>query len=388
MHSLLPFLQYAGIRTFLRGVLRYLFGRRGQRRVMGLRLYYRARAMVMLHSAEPMARLTRVPEVRLWVDGEKSFRRIEKLLRRARHTIVIQMFMWIDDATGRRMASVVLEAADRGVQVQIIKDAVGDMFEFAGDFLGTRTSPHDCWKRFWTHPNIRISYDTHHDHAKVYVIDDEILLLTGMNIADAYRSVYHDYLVELRGRRFVEQYLSRRTNPDSSADVTLVMNTEQQNSIRPVLMRMLAQARESVVVEHGYVSDPAVLDALLALTHRGVRVTVIMPSASHFHYYANMSALGRLLSEAHRGKLRVFLYPKPIHAKVLLIDHDTVFIGSANLIRSSLDEMGEVNVLIRRKWRTSRKLRDTFREDILLSRPLHAPPSFLWITRWLSWLGL
>ncbi|MBI5155916.1 hypothetical protein HZA45_01430, partial [Candidatus Peregrinibacteria bacterium] len=129
MRSLLFLLRYYDIRTFLRGVLHYLFGRRGQRRVMGLRLYYRARAMVMLHSSGQMARLTRVPEVRLWVDGEKSFRRIEKLLRRARHTIVIQMFMWIDDATGRRMASVVLDAADRGVQVQIIKDAVGDMFE-------------------------------------------------------------------------------------------------------------------------------------------------------------------------------------------------------------------------------------------------------------------
>lgn len=388
MNFLVSPLWHSSIRTFLRGVLRYLFGRRGERRVMGLRLYYRARAMVMLHSAEPMAKLTRVPEVRLWVDGAKSFRRIEKLLRRARHTIVIQMFLWVDDVTGRRIASVLLEAADRGIQVQIIKDAVGDIFEVAGDFLGTRTSPHDCWKRFWTHPNIRISYDTHHDHAKVYVIDDETLLLTGMNIADDYRTVYHDYLVELRGRRFVEQYLSRRTHPDGSADVELIMNTEQQNSVRSVLMRILSEARESVVVEHGYVSDPAVIDALLVLMRRNVRVTVIMPDTSGLHYYANMSALGQLLSGAHRGNLRVFLYPGRIHAKVLLIDHDTVFIGSANLIRSSLDEMGEVNVLIRRKWRMIRKLRDTFREDILRSRPLYAPPSFLWMTRWLAWLGL
>ena len=365
-----------------------MFGRRGQRRVMALKLYYRARTMVMLHSAGQIATLTRIPEARLWVDGRKSFNRIEKLLRHARHTIVIQMFMWMDDATGRRMASVVLDAADRGVQVQIIKDAVGDMFEFAGDFLGTRASPHECWQRFWKHPNIRISYENHHDHAKVYVIDDQILLLTGMNIADEYRSVYHDYLVELRGERFVRQYLSRRTHIDGTEDIELVMNTEEQHAVRPVLMRILAAAKESVVVEHSYVSDPGVIAELLALISRGVRVTIIMPSASDFHYYANMSSLGQLLSTPHSGNLRVFLYPKLIHSKVLLIDHDTIFMGSANLIRSSIDEMGEVNVLIRRKRRVIRTLRDTLREDILKSRPLHAPPSFLWMTRWLSWLGL
>ncbi len=101
-----------------------------------------------------------------------------------------------------------------------------------------------------------------------------------------------------------------------------------------------------------------------------------------------MSAVGRLLSEGQKLPLRVFLFQEKIHAKVILIDHKIAFIGSANLIRSSLDDMGEVNVLVRGKYRFLWKLQETLRGDILKSRALNTPPPFLWATKWLSWLGL
>lgn len=388
MRSWLSLFHHASVRTILRGALTYLFGRRGQRRVAGLRLYYRLRMMVMLHSREPIGKLARLPEVRLWVDGREAFRRIEKLIHRARHTIVIQMFIWVDDATGRRIASALIDAADRGVQVDIAKDAVGDFFEVAGDFLGTRHSRHACWQRFWSHPRIRVSYGTQRDHAKVYVIDDQILLLTGMNVADEYESVYHDYLVELRGRRFVEQFLMRRAQHNPSDGVELVMNTEEERRIRPVLMGLLEGAHTSIVVEHGYLSDAGIVAALGGALRRGVRVTVILPASSDFHYYANMSSVGRLLSEGRGRMLRAFLFRGRIHGKVILVDHVIAFLGSANLLPSSLDDMGEVNVLVRGKHRFLWKLRETLREDILRSHALTALPPLLWLTRWMAWLGL
>lgn len=376
------------MRSILRGMLQYLFGRRGQRLVTGLRLAYRMRMMVIERSAEPLGKLARVSEVRLWVDGNEAFRRIEKLLRHAQHTIFVQMFIWIDDATGRRIASALVDAADRGVEVEVTKEAVGDFFEMNRDFLGTRHSSHECWRRFWHHPRIRVMHATNHDHAKVYVIDDQILLLTGMNISDDYATEYHDYLVELRGSEFVEQYLMRRPSVQRGESVHLVMNTEEQKQIRGVLMGLIAGAQDSIVVEHVYVSDPEVIDGLLDALRRGVRVTIIMTTMMDFHYFANMSSIGRLLSEGRDRKLRIFLYERKMHAKAILFDSDTAFVGSANLIRSSLDDMGEVNVLVRGRHRFLRKLHQTMREDILRSRALSTPPPFLWLTRWIAWLGL
>lgn len=382
------FFHRKSIRAVLRGALLYLFGKRGQRRVAGLRLFYRMRMMVILHSAQALGKLARVPEVRLWVDGPAAFRRIEKLLRRARHMILVQMFIWVDDQLGQRMAALLIEAADRGVQVEVTKEAVGDFFEIGGDFLATRHSERECWQRFWNHPRIRVTYATHNDHAKVYIIDDQVLLLTGMNIADDYLSIHHDFLVELRGRHFVEQYLMRRLPADDAGAVRLVMNTDDQKNVRRCLMQLLASARESIVVEHAYVSDPEVIEALLAALRRYVRVTVIMPTSTDLHYYANMSSIGRLLLEGRRLPLRVFLFEGRIHGKVLLVDQDRAFIGSANLIRSSLDDMGEVNVLVCGKKRFLHRLKETLREDILRSRPLTTPPPFWWVTRWMAWLGL
>jgi|GEM_PF-890803 len=382
------FTNAAGFRSALRGALRYLFGERGQRLVHGLRLYYRLRLMVILRTQEPIGRLARRSDIRLWVDGKEAFRRLERLIRTAQHHIIIQMFIWKNDSTGRMMAELLLDAADRGVTIDITKEAVGDFFEFHGDFLGTKGSLEHPWRTFWNHPRIRIMHDTNNDHTKVFVIDDHTLLLTGMNIADEYRYRWHDYLVELKGASYVRQFLTRVPDPDEHGQVRLVMNTDDHKDIRAVLMNLLESAQDHVVIEHCYLSDPDVTEALIRLSKRGVRLTIIVPKYADFHFHANLVAVGRLLAEGRNTNLSILMYPEMFHAKLILVDHDTAFIGSANLFKASLDEMGEVNVLIRRKQRILWKLRETLRHDILVSRSISSPPPFLWLSRWLAWLGL
>jgi cardiolipin synthase len=382
------FFRRPGFDTVIRGALRYLFGKRGQRRVKGYCLMYRTRLLMTTIPGLGEARLPGPARVRVWVDGEEAFPRIEKLIRRARHTIVIQMFIWKDDETGRSMATRLLEAADRGVHVDLTKEAAGDVFEFWGDFLGTQRSPSELWKRFWSHPRIRITYGTNRDHAKVYVIDDDILLLTGMNIADEYRYDWHDYLVELRGRQFVEQYLGRKDPEGSDARIRIVMNTEESAAIRPMIVKLLREAKESVVIEHCYLSDPEIIGHLVDLTQRDVQVTVILPARTELHHHANMASVGQLIAEGDQEFLRVLIYPGMFHAKTIIVDHHRAVLGSANLMRSSLDDMGEVNVFIEGGWRALWKLHDSLRDDILKSKPLSGPPRLVWLSRWLAWLGL
>jgi cardiolipin synthase len=377
-----------GYRTALRGTFRYFFGKRGQRRVYGLRAYYRLRILIMLRTGEPIGKLARRGDVRLWVDGEEAFRRLERLIRTAQHNILVQMFIWKDDETGRFVANLLLEAADRGVVVDITKEAVGDFFEFHGDFLSTKESQQHPWRAFWHHPRIRINYATQNDHTKVFIVDDHTLLLTGMNIANEYRYKLHDYMVELRGVRFVKQFLTRTHEPDTGGSVHMIMNTEERKEMRPVVMRLLESAREHVVIEHCYISDPDVMDALMRLSKRGVRLTLLLPKWTDFHFHANMVAVGKLLTEADNTYVTVLIYPDGFHAKAILVDHDTAFIGSMNLFKASIDEMGEVNVLIRRRHRFLWKLREALRHDILVSKSLTSPPWFLWFSRWLAWLGL
>lgn len=382
------FLRWKSLRAVGRGGYRYLFGKRGQRRVASFRLYYRLRLMMPLFSRHAARGLARLPGAKLWMDRE-VFPRIFAWIQRARHTVVVQTFIWKDDAVGRALAAALVGAADRGVQVFVHKEAVGDVFETAHDFLSTRERKDGVWRRFWNHPRIRIAHETHHDHAKVFVIDDRTLLVTGMNVACEYHEDWHDFMVELRGTHFVEQYVARGEIPSATGSVRLVMNSERRREVRPAVMGLLEGARRSVVLEQCYLSDPDVVRALARRSREGISVTVIIPSDIDVHYHSNMDAVGRLLREGSPAHLRVFVYPGVFHAKVLLVDRHCAFLGSANLVTSSLDDMGEVNVLIAsRLSQALQRLRDVLRADLLKSRPLRGAPPFLWFHRLLAWVNL
>lgn len=376
------------VQSFIRGGLHYVFGKRGQRRVHGWRMFYRLRMEVMLRSRAGAKGISRFSAAKVWVDSE-AFPRVKKLIRRARHTVAIQMFIWKDDRLGREIAGALCDAADRGVHVEISKEATGDMFEFRQDFLGTRSDADGIWKRFWSHRNIRVLHENRYDHAKVFIIDERILLLTGMNIGDEYHEEWHDYLVELRGRPFVEHYLSDGDMPGAARGARLVMNTGHRKEIRPAVMHLLASAEKSIVIEHCYLSDPAVLRVLQQRSRDDIQIVVIVPRATDFHHYANMQSITDLLAGGNPRRMEIFLYPKMFHAKIILVDRERAFVGSANLMTTSLDDMGEVNVLLEgRTSKAIRKLRDILREDILISIPVSRPPRFQWIWKWLTWLKL
>lgn len=375
------------LRSIVRGGLRYIFGKRGQRRVYGWRMLYKLRYEMLLYGKAPMEQWSRFYRTRVWVDRE-VFPRIESLLLRAKHSVFIQMFIWKDDRVGRSMAETLLWIADRGVSVNIRKEAVGDFFELHRDFFTTKESTNPLWRRFWSHPRIRITHAGDNDHAKVYIIDDRIFLLTGMNIADEYHDRLHDYMVEIRGQPIVEHYLSDGETPVPQSPVRLVMNG-RKNELRGEVMKLLRSARHSIVVEHCYFSDPEVIAALAEKTKNGVDVTLILPSQVDLHYHTNMNAAGNLMAESDKRRLSVFLYPGMFHGKVILVDHGKAFLGSANLMESSLDQMGEVNVLLEgASSRALVKLRDVLRDDILQSQPLGRYPRFLWLRRILAWAKL
>lgn len=378
------------LRAIIRGGSYYWFpSGTSSVRVQTLRLWFRLRLRLVIEvEVAASAQLASPRPVRLWVD-EEAFPRIFTLLRRARHTVYIQMFIWKDDEIGRRMAQTLLDLADRGVRIEIFKEALGDVFEFHRDFLSTQRVSEELWQRFWTHPLIHITYATNNDHAKVFVIDDTTLIITGMNISMDYHADSHDYMVEMHGAAYVTKFLTRgEVNPPTEG-VKLIMNTETAKEIRPVLMELIRSAESSILLEHCFIADPEVIKLLEEKTKQGVRVTLITPERTEFlHHFTNMETLSELMQNADAENLQVFLYPTFLHAKILLVDRRKAFIGSANLMTSSIDEMGEVNVLITRPSRAVARLREVLRADILRSRPLLSPSRFRWFIRWLAWLKL
>ena len=65
----------------------------------------------------------------LLVDGKGAFPEILRCIARAKKSIFINMFIWRDDVIGNTVAQAVLDAAQRGVQVELSVDRYGVVLE-------------------------------------------------------------------------------------------------------------------------------------------------------------------------------------------------------------------------------------------------------------------
>lgn len=381
---------HRGRRSIFRSAGAYLRRqRKGIQSVHGMRVFYGLRMILLTHARPRIGSVARRREAILYVDGERAFQRIDQLLRSARFAIAIHMFIWVDDMTGRGIAERLVEAADRGVQVRITKDTAGDLFELDRDFVTTKSETSSIWHRFWSHPRIVVDTASERNHAKVFVVDDETILLGGMNIANAYRFRWHDFLVELRGKRFVDEYLSGHRTSSGHERVRLVVNGPHGREVRQALTHLLKSAKREIILEHAYFSDPEILHTLADASRRGVHVRIILPGESDVFQNANAVSIAQLLQSGNPARIQIFRYPVMLHGKLVLVDRQRAFIGSANMMTTSLDAMGEVNVLLSgRHTAILRSIRDTVREDLIRSAPIMSPPRLRWLTRALAALGL
>ena len=65
----------------------------------------------------------------LMAGGEAAFARILQRIDEAERSILVRCFEWRDDETGEMVARALLRAADRGVEIKILKDRVGMAYE-------------------------------------------------------------------------------------------------------------------------------------------------------------------------------------------------------------------------------------------------------------------
>ena len=151
----------------------------------------------------------------LLVDGKEAFPEIINCINNAKKYIRINMFIWRDDNIGNEIASVLLNAANRGVKVDISVDRYGVVLEKSEESKKSffhkeqtltekiksktlemvypmdntpkkvKDEESDLYTQIINHPNISVSKDVFKaDHSKYYIFDDDIVILGGINIED------------------------------------------------------------------------------------------------------------------------------------------------------------------------------------------------------------
>jgi cardiolipin synthase len=335
-------------------------------------------------------------DVTLLINGEQAFKNILDAIDKAEKTIFIKMFIWRNDAIGNALAERILEAAQRGVRVHIVKDQVGGMFEYAEeskdsffhstlpltlrlqsvvlDYSYSMQGEAPRHKQalcalaiaLLNHPNVIIEADTRlYDHSKYYIFDDKVLFLGGMNIEDkevtfdVAGNFYHDFMVKIASNKAINKLLEaqksggtsvcdlQKQKEDDPRQFDFFLNAHYQglriHILKKALLNRLLQAKKSLHIVMAYWGDKDISDCLALLAKKGVAIRIITPQKANLQDDLNKKILVDLLNQAGRG-IELYLCRDMIHGKIIWIDEEYLILGSANMNKQAMQKLGETNV--------------------------------------------
>ncbi len=327
-------------------------------------------------------------DLRVLGGGAEAFGAIMRHIADARSRIEIHAFLWCDDTTGNKLAEALLEAAERDVTVLIHKDRVAAVYELSGGnnqsffhkqsklgekfgawvlertYLGKdrdrkarkRQRPNDLVDRLIAHPRITVAHDDKRfDHSKMFIFDEEILVLGSMGIGDDHHDEWIDMMIELRGVDHVQRLAQRMAGEvefDSSRRVDFLLHNQRAHEKKtcPMLnerLQLIEGAEVSLVIEMAYLGDPRFTKALIDAVNRGVEVTLVTGRDVNVLRSLGRATLTKLLKSTGAPEhLCIILHPRMVHAKMVVVDGRYCDVGSANFTKLSHGVYDEVNVYI------------------------------------------
>jgi cardiolipin synthase len=345
---------------------------------------------------------------RLLAGGPAAYARIFDRIATARRSILVRAFEWRDDATGQALAQALLAAADRGVEVTIVKDHVGAYYEYLegtnqslfhkrveliprlgtwvlmgwyGRWGSLRQTPSAVAEALRDHPRVHLVAEKRFDHSKLYVFDDETVILGGMGIGDDFRHVNIDFMVEVSGGRAAERLAERyeqgvRFDGERSFDYLLHSfrgRAANGESLADQRLALINQTRERLTIAMAYLGDPAATEALVAAVRRGVRVTLLTAARANVGADLNLYTCATLLRRTgHAENLRIVLHPTMVHAKALVGDGAWATVGSTNFTVLSHGDYEEVDILCRDR-EFARELERAIEREALAGTPAKLP---------------
>jgi cardiolipin synthase len=280
---------------------------------------------------------------------------------RAVSSVVLEMYIFSDDGTGREFRGHLVNAAKRGIEVRVLVDS-----------WGSWSLPDSFWDGLraaggmvrWFHPLMK-GFIPFRNHRKLLLVDGRLAYTGGLNIADEYYGGAHgglpwrDNALEISGpavarlkksfsrmwaladspvRRLIMRFrrLRLRRVKRHNGNV-LFLESGPENPVRPVrraYKQVVQNAEKSIDLAMGYFYPHGrMLRTLKRAVRRGVRVRLLVPLHTDIPIarWAARGLYGRLL----RAGVEVWEYvPAMMHSKLAIAD-DTLIAGSANLdIRS------------------------------------------------------
>lgn len=306
-------------------------------------------------------------------NGEDAYPAMIKAIEGAESSICLSTYIFASNGTGRKFAAALTEAAERGVEVRILIDALGDRY----------TLP--SIRRFFKKTPVRIErflppsllgrgiFFNLRNHRKILVVDSLKGFVGGMNIGD--RHLADD---RRNKRRIIDIHFAVAgpvvKHLEDAFDEDWTFTTGEEPPERPkvepqragdalargisagpnedyeklywILIGALNCARHNIRIMTPYfIPERSLVSAINSAALRGVEVDIFLPGKNNLPYVG--WAMNSYLWEMLQYKTRIYYLPPPfVHSKLFIIDDYYALIGSANLDPRSMRLNFEFNVEI------------------------------------------
>ncbi len=308
-------------------------------------------------------------------NGTEYFPALEKAIDSAEIEIHLHTYIYEDDVIGRRIATALGRAADRGVSVCLLLDGFGCK-ETPREFIremqssGIEVLIYRPQISPWTFKRNRLR----RLHSKIAVIDGKVAFVGGINIIDDMNTPGHtpprvDYAVRVEGPLIVSILASARSLWRSAAWSRLKLvrpvkimppppagsmwaayvvrdNVLHRNDIEQAYLAAIEAARHEIVIANAYfLPGRAFRHALTSAVRRGVRVVLLLQA--RVEYWMLDYASHALYRDFLDAGIEIWEYRTSfMHSKVAVIDRHWATVGSSNIDPISLWLAREANVVV------------------------------------------
>ncbi len=273
-------------------------------------------------------------------------------------SIRLEVYIYRLSPIGETIRDALIRACQRGVQVQVLVDA-----------LGSISLPEKFWDSLiqaggqfrWFNP-LKLKRLGFRDHRKVLVIDEKVAFIGGFNVAPEYQGDgvtkgWHDLGMRVPDRLAKElaasfdlmfalaDYRHRRLARYRRSQVAKVTNTPEgqlltnapgrgPHFLKGALVRDLNSARKSDIISAYFLPPRQLRRAMMRAARQGRPVRLILAAKSDVKL--SQLASHHLYRSLLRAGVEIYEYqPQILHTKFFLFD-DVLYVGSANMDKRSL----------------------------------------------------
>jgi cardiolipin synthase len=296
--------------------------------------------------------------VDLLIDARVNFDAWLEAIRGAQSVVLLENYIFRDDATGREFRDALVERASAGVRVCVIRDWLGCLGQSSVGFWQPLVAAGGDVRTFnpfhFTSPFGWLS----RDHRKLLLVDNTVAFVGGICVSgtwlgDPERGIdpWRDTAVSVRGPAlrdladgFAQTWatlgevlsdellaLTERCLPAGQVDLRVVATVPNTAGLYRLDQLIAAMARRSLWITDAYfVGVAPYVQAVSAAARDGVDVRLLVPGTSDIPAVASISRAGyRPLLEAG---VRVFEWNgSMLHAKTAVADGRWARVGSSNL---------------------------------------------------------